>query len=152
MGKETAQPGEKEFGKVAPWDVETVLSPCQECNSHATGIPSRSIPLAVRLLSRRDTTRRSYAATADRPLTYPGPTCESGSRITRLNTARPWKCRSASTFWDSDFHYPASQETAVRGRVSSRSTRELWHAIYNTSFDPALVLIKEFLCQSSTPS
>lgn len=58
MGKEIAQAGGEEFGKVAPWDVEAVLSPCQECNSHAAGIPSRSIPLAVRLLSRRDTTRR----------------------------------------------------------------------------------------------
>lgn len=76
MGKETAQAGGKELGKVAPWDVEAVLSPCQECNSHAAGIPSRSIPLAVRLLSRRDT----YAA--NRPLMKgPGPSFLTDARI-----------------------------------------------------------------------
>lgn len=48
MGKERAhEGGRKKFGEVALWDVEAVLSPCQECNSHAAGIPSRSIPLAA---------------------------------------------------------------------------------------------------------
>lgn len=37
---------------LALWDVAAALSPCQECNSHAVGIPSRSIPFAARLLLR----------------------------------------------------------------------------------------------------
>lgn len=94
MGKERAQTGGKEFGKVALWDVEAVLSPCQECNSHAAGIPSRSIPLAVRLLLRRDTTRRDVptwlplTTVHESKTTFPTYVRIKG-QATRLNTARP---------------------------------------------------------------
>lgn len=121
MGKEKAQEGGKKFGEVALWDVEAVLSPCQECNSHAAGIPSRSIPLAAsafvaaRCVPPRPTNRRRRRSR------------NSGDHLShlrasrrrdydRLNTARR-KCRSASTFWDSDFHYPTLQKPIARGRA-----------------------------------
>lgn len=71
MGKEKAQEGGKKFGEVALWDVEAVLSQCQECNSHAAGIPSRSIPLAAsafvaaRCVPPRPTNRRRSRNSGD---------------------------------------------------------------------------------------
>jgi len=123
MGKEKAQEGGKKFGEVALWDVEAVLSPCQECNSHAAGIPSRSIPLAAsafvatRCVPPRPTSRRRSRNSRETTFpTYVRAEDASFHDYDRLNTARR-KCRSASTFWDSDFHYPALQKPIARGRA-----------------------------------
>lgn len=39
------------------------------------------------------------------------------SRLRPVKYRARRKCRSASTFWDSDFHYPALQKPTARGRA-----------------------------------
>lgn len=97
MGKEKAQEGGKKFGEVALWDVEAVLSPCQECNSHAAGIPSRSIPLAAsafvatRCVPPRPTNRRR--SRNSRETTFPTYVRESETHV--VSRLRPVKYRAA---------------------------------------------------------
>ncbi|CAL1674747.1 unnamed protein product [Lasius platythorax] len=91
MGEEKAREGGKKFGEVALWDVEAVLSPCQECNSHAAGIPSRSIPLAASsFVAARDAFLRGLTSSAahetpGRRAPFP-PTCEPKTRCFTTTT------------------------------------------------------------------
>lgn len=113
------------------------LSPCQECNSHAVGIPSRSAAFAVRLLLRAPDAflrreRRSPFTTAARTNLGPPfpPTCagrESTARFTtaRLNTARD-AAKAQVGFHLLGFRLSLSglaRNPAARGRVSRRRSR-----------------------------
>jgi len=121
------------------------FSPCQECNSHTAGIPSRSIPLAAWPFA----APRPFAAT-EHPLiwtTLPALRELRGGREVclglfaslRLNTARPRRfiLRLSGEFQDSDSRYSTSQETATRGRASLDLI-----ATYGT----AIALVEESRC------
>jgi len=78
MWKERAQGAGKEFDKVALWDVECLA---RVRNVIHTPLAFRRVPFRSRFAFCCDAMRRSFAATANHPLTNPGPpfppTCES---------------------------------------------------------------------------